>query len=124
MQVVVHAPEDLTLRDFDEPGFDLVYEDPTVEYSAMEMFATSMALCTYSMLVSYGEQIDAPMDNIGVRVRWDYVEDPFRIGAIDLAIDWPNLPPSRLEAAERAAAHCTIHNTLHHPPKVETRLNR
>ena len=58
-----------------------------------------------------------------MHLAWSYVEDPFRIKKIDMEIDWPELPESRMGAAWRAAAMCTIHNTLAHPPEILTRVN-
>ncbi len=122
MKVLMHSEEDLTLSEVSAPDFEIVSEDPTAHYSAMQMFGTSMALCTWSVLASYGEQVDVDTADLTVRIRWDYVDQPFRIGKIDMDIDWPGLPASRLDAAQRAAAMCTLHNTLHFPPTVDTRV--
>lgn len=118
----MHTADDLTVRDFMAPDFEIESEDPSAQFSALQMFATSLALCTYSVLYGYGAQLHVASDGIAIRVRWRYVEQPFRIGAIDMKIHWPDLPKSRLKAAERAAAMCTIHNTLHQPPAVVTRV--
>lgn len=122
MRVILHTEEDLEFRDFGTPSLEIQPEDPGAHYSALQMFATSLALCTYSILASYAEQIDIPDENLVIRMRWIYAEDPMRVSDIDMDIEWPELPSSRLEAARRAAAHCTIHNTLAHPPRVETRV--
>ena len=123
MHILLHDDSDLTLSQFDEPGFE-VEVDPEIHahYSALQMFATSLGLCTASVLATYGERFDAPVDDLKVRVSWVYAEDPYRVDEIDMAIEWPSLPESRQEAARRAAETCTIHNTLHHPPEVATRI--
>lgn len=120
MKVILHKPEDLELRDFDLPGFDVESHDPQAHFSAMEMFATSMALCTYSVLAAYAEQIETSPEELRIGMRWSYVPEPFRIGNIDMDIHWPGLPESRIKAAQRAASHCTLHHTLEHPPTVVT----
>ena len=122
MNVVLNTSEDLELTDFAQPDIRLVQKNPEAEYSAMQMFATSLGLCTYSVLYGYAENIDADPDDMSIRIRWDYVDNPFRIGHIDMDIRWPGLPESRLKAAQRAASHCTLHHTLEHPPKVVTNL--
>jgi len=124
MRVIMHNENDLELRDFNQPEFEVQAEDPEAHYSALQMFATSMALCTYSVLVAYSEQIDATTDDIVVKIQWSYADDPFRIGAIDMSIDWPQLPESRLAAAKRVAEQCTLHHTLAHPPRVTTSVQR
>lgn len=123
MNILLHDESDLTLSRLDEPGFDIeVDPDVHAHFSALPMFATSLGLCTASVLSTYGERFDAPVDDLTVRVSWEYAEDPYRVDDIDMAIEWPSLPDSRHEAARRAAEKCTIHNTLHHPPDLETRI--
>mgnify|MGYP006290585083 CR=1 FL=1 len=125
MRILMHDESDLTLSRFEEPGFEVETEGEVhAHYSALQMFATSLGLCTASVLLTYGERVDAEPDDLTVRVAWTYTEDPYRVDEIEMDIDWPSLPESRLEAARRAAETCTIHNTLHHPPDVETRVNR
>ena len=120
MRIVLHSGTDITLTGFDEPGFEVESESPDAHFSALPMFAASLGLCTYSVIAEYARRFDAPTDEIDIDVTWNYVEDPYRIGEIDMEIRWPSLPESRQQAVERAAAQCTIHNTLVHPPSVET----
>jgi uncharacterized OsmC-like protein len=120
MDVVLNSSEDLEITNFNSNGINITTKDETAYYSALQMFAVSLSLCTYSVLYSYSEQIDAPVDDLSVHIRWSYAEKPFRIDKIDMDIHWPALPESRLEAAQRAASMCTLHHTLEHPPKVIT----
>lgn len=122
MNVIMHQSEDLELEKFDEPGLNIEQHDPDAHYSAIQMFATAMGLCTYSVLAGYAEQSDTPTTRLSVRMKWSYAEQPYRIGRIDMAIAWPELPPAKLDAATRAAKKCTIHNTLEQPPRVDTRV--
>lgn len=124
MRVTVHGETDLAIDRFDSPDLEVESLDPEAGYGALQIFATSMALCTFSALAAYAEIIAAPMDNIAMRVRWDYTDRPLRIANIGMEITWPDVPESRIEAAVRAAAHCTLHNTLSHPPEVVTRVHR
>ena len=123
MNVIMHQSEDLELTGFEEPGLHIEQQDPEAHYSAMQMFATAMGLCTYSVLAGYAEQSDTPTEQLSVRMRWGYAEHPYRIGRIDMDIQWPELPPYKLESAQRAATKCTIHNTLEQPPEVATRVS-
>ena len=121
MRIVMHSELELTLSHLHEPGMDISTDEHVhVHFSALQMFATSLALCTGSVLVGYGEQIDAPTDELAVRIRWSVAEKPRRISEIHMEIRWPGLPHSRLGAAQRAAAHCTLHNTLHQATPVHT----
>ena len=123
MRILLHSEFDLTVSDFHSPDFDVGVDGHAhVHFSALQMFATSLALCTASVLIGYGEQIEAETHGLSVRVRWELDEKPRRIRHIDMDIAWPGLPESRVAAAQRAAAHCTIHNTLHHPTHIDTRV--
>lgn len=125
MKIIMHGESDLTVSHLHEPGQEIEVDDGIhAHYSAMQMFATSLALCTLSVVASYAERLEVGIENLQARMKWDYVEDPYRIGSIDMELTWPEVPESRLKAVERAAAQCTIHNTLHHPPEIETRVTR
>jgi uncharacterized OsmC-like protein len=121
MRVVLHAMEDLEVSGFAVPGLMVDPRGEGTHFSALEMFATALGLCTYSALASYGEQIAVDGSDISIRLRWRYSQStPLRIESIDMALRWPGLPASRRAAAERAAAQCTLHNTLAQPPAVTT----
>ncbi len=124
MKAFLLGSEDIELRALSEPGLEVENRDPEAHYGAVQMFAVSLAMCTGAVLLSYAEQAEAGVDTLAIRVRWQYAEKPFRIGAIDMAIRWPELPASRLEAARRAAAECTLHHTLEQPPRLTTELSR
>lgn len=123
MKIVLDSPTSLTLRDFQNPDFEVESRDPEAHFSALPMFHVSLGLCTYSVVAEYGRRFDAPAEGLEVQMEWEYAEDPYRVGRIDMDIRWPGLPESRVQAVERAAAQCTIHNTLHHPPEMETRVH-
>lgn len=124
MKVRMHGEADLTVSGFDEPIIEVEADDGVeAPWSALQMFATSLGLCTASVLTAYGERIGVPAEDLSVRIRWHYTEQPVRVDRIDVRIRWPGLPESRREAARRAASQCSIHNTLRQPPDIETRVN-
>jgi uncharacterized OsmC-like protein len=89
-------------------------------YSPGHMLASSLAVCTYSVLHSWATNADLPADDLAVEVGYGYVEKPHRIGTMEVSLVWPSLPEERREAARRAAGLCTIHRTLHAPPQITT----
>lgn len=92
-----------------------------VDLSPFHFLAASLATCTYSVLHSYGSHADIALDDLAIDVEWELGGDPFRVTAMTMTIDWPALPPGRKSAAERAAARCTVHQTLHAGLDVTTR---
>ena len=119
------APVKITLVSDDairltpEPG-PLTIEAQSVEqaYSAFHMLASSLAMCTFSVMHSWATHADLRSDDLAIDVRWTFAEDPQRVGEIWLIFEWPSLPERRLAAAKRVAEMCTIHATLKHPPRV------
>jgi uncharacterized OsmC-like protein len=95
-------------------------ESAETTYSPFHMLASGLATCTYSVLASWGTHAKLGVDDLAVEVGWTFAEEPHRVGTMELQIDWPSLPEARRNAATRAAALCTIHATLHHPPAITT----
>lgn len=121
----MHSEFDLTVTELHEPGFHVESAPGAhAHFSALQMFATSLGLCTGSVLVGYGAALSVSTEQLSLRIRWTVAASPNRIDSIDMEIDWPGLPESRRAAAERAAGACTIHNTLHHQPTVRTSVGK
>lgn len=91
-----------------------------VHFSPFHMLAASLATCTVSVLVAWAEQAKLDISGLAIGVAWEFAEAPYRVGRIEQAIDWPELPEGRCAAAVRAADACTIHHTLQHPPDMST----
>jgi uncharacterized OsmC-like protein len=89
-------------------------------YSPFHMLGSGLAFCTYSVLASWASNAKLHSDDIVVEVRWQFVEEPHRLGNIEVAIKWPSLPPARSKAAERVAHMCAIHATLQNTPVLTT----
>ena len=49
MRIIMNSDEDLDITDFTQPGINIESNAPDSHYSALQMFATSLALCTYSV---------------------------------------------------------------------------
>lgn len=89
-------------------------------YSPFHMLGSGLAFCTYSVLASWASNAKLNSDDIVIDVHWTFVEDPHRIGRIDMKIEWPSLPPERQRAAQRVADMCAIHASLEQPPELTT----
>ena len=87
-------------------------------YSPFHMLASGLAYCIFSILHSWGETVKLGADDLAVEVRWSFAEEPHRVGAMAVSLEWPSLPPARTAVAQRVATLCPIHATLHHSPEI------
>ena len=117
MKITLLAEDAIRLEPLQGP---LTIEAPSadVTYSPFHMLASSLATCTMSVLLSWATHAGLPADDLTLDVRWRFADDPHRVSDIGVIFDWPSLPPSRVEAAKRVAAMCTVHATLSHPPDI------
>lgn len=117
MKIILLAEDAIRLEPVHGP---MTIEALTAEqqYSPFHMLGSSLAFCTFSVMYAWANHAKLSSDDLAVEVRWQFAEDPHRVGAIQLTFDWPSLPEKRITAAKRAAELCTIHVTLHHPPQM------
>lgn len=98
----------------------MTIEAPTAgqQYSPFHMLASGLAYCTFSVLYSWATHAKLDASGLAIEVRWEFTEDPHRVGVLHMTYEWPNLPEQRRAAAIRVAETCGIHNTLRHPPDI------
>lgn len=114
-----------TVRFEETPG-PLTIEAPSADvvYSPFHMLASSLADCTYFTVKSWATNAKIDTADLAVQVKFAFAEHPHRVGNVEITLLWPSLPAERTEAAKRAAAVCTVHQTLLHPPTVATTIAR
>lgn len=112
-----------------EHAIRLVADDEVLAFDAREaglspfhLLAAALATCTWSVLHGWAHHASLDLEGLEIEVVWEIGDDPVRVTRMDMALHWPALPPERHAAAVRAAAHCTVHNTLLHATPVETRM--
>jgi len=121
MELRLHGRTDIEVVEVATPGLEIVGDADGEGFGPLQMFAASLALCTASVLYGYAREVlDVGIDGLSVRVRWSYGERDSRVERVETTVRWPEVPEDRVAAAERAAATCTIHGTLEHPPEVVT----
>ena len=92
-------------------------------FGPLQMLAASLALCTVSVIHSYAETANLDLEGLAVELRWEYAEEPYRVGRYDMTLHLPeSLPTARHRPILRAAETCTVHHTLQHPPTIATAI--
>jgi putative redox protein len=117
VKITLTSDDAIRLEPTDGP---LTIEADTAEraYSPFHMLASALATCALSVLYSWATHAGLGIDDLAIDVSWTFAEQPHRVGEMRLAFTWPSLPENRRAAAKRAAALCTVHTTLHHPPAI------
>ena len=121
MKILLLSEERIRLEGTPGP-LTIEADRPDAQYSPFHMLASSLATCVLSVLASWAEHAKLDASGLALEVDWRFAEKPHRVGTIDLKIIWPQLPPERRTAAERAAHLCAIHNTLANAPTVTTEI--
>lgn len=97
-------------------------ESAEMSYSPYHMLASGLATCTLSVLHAWATNAKLSTQGLALEVGWSFVEDPHRVGSMEVEIDWPGLPENRLTAAKRVADLCTVKVTFAHPPQITTHV--
>ena len=120
MNIQVLGETELRLSRFDLDELDVSIENNTGRYSAIAMFVTSIARCTFAVLDHYALRMDISTENIVTHLTWDFQQDPTRIKQISMKIFWPELPENRIASVERASHKCTLSTTIKDCVEINT----
>lgn len=112
MNIEVLGQTELRLSRFDIDELNISLANESLRYSAIAMFVTSLARCTFAVLDHYAMRMEITTENIITHLTWDFIEKPTRIDQINMKIIWPELPDNRITAVARASHKCTISTTV------------
>jgi putative redox protein len=87
-----------------------------------ELFVAGLAACIGFYAERFLRRHNLPAAGLQVDCAYEWAENPHRVGRIQLTVDVPGLPPEKRVAFERVIGHCTVHNTLEHPPAIALRV--
>jgi len=89
-----------------------------------EFLLASLGSCAAFYAAQYLRARSLPAEGLQVRVSADKAAGPARLAAFRIELRVPGLADEKHRAGVlRAAKSCLIHNTLLHPPTIETTLN-
>lgn len=117
MKISLTSAESLRIEPASGP---LTIEAPDAEmsYGPFHMLGSSLAACTFSVLQSWATNKNLSVDDLRIDVSWTFVENPHRVGAITVRLEWPSLTADLWPRALRVANLCGVHNTLTHSPAI------
>ena len=88
-----------------------------------ELFVASLASCVAFYARRYLTRHNLPEEGLAVSATAEFGAKPSRIATMTLVLTLPDgVPLDKREALLAVASHCTVHNTLTHPPEVTVRL--
>ncbi|MGW6316562.1 OsmC family protein [Streptomyces sp. NPDC055099] len=85
----------------------------------VELFVASLATCVAHYAGRYLDRHAFDRDGLTVDARYTMATDrPARVASVALRVNAPGVPPERVAGLLAVVQHCTVHNSLEHPPDV------
>lgn len=85
-----------------------------------ELLLASLGACAGYYAAQYMKTRSLPMEGLEVKVSAEKELKPARMERFRIHVKAPQVDKGHLAGLERAVKLCLIHNTLHHPPAIET----
>jgi uncharacterized OsmC-like protein len=92
--------------------------------SPTELFVSALAACVGHYAVGFLRRHQLRYDGLRVECDWKLLAaQPARVGRIQLRVTPPEpVPPALRAGLAEEMSHCTVHNSLRHPPPVTVTL--
>jgi putative redox protein len=87
-----------------------------------ELFLASLTACVAFYAERFLRRHALSPEGLKVSCAYGWAANPNRVGEIDLTVEAPGITAAKREAFKRVIEHCTVHNTLEHPPQVRIRV--
>jgi len=89
-----------------------------------ELFVASIASCVAHYARRYLARHDLPTEGLEVTASYEMGKSPARVSDVQLQLRVSDaVPVERRDALLAVASHCTVHNSLTHPPSVQVTLD-
>jgi uncharacterized OsmC-like protein len=88
-----------------------------------ELFVVSLASCVAFYARRFLTRHDFATEGLSVVATYSMADRPARVSEIDISLNVPaGVPDDQHARLLAVASHCTVHNTLEHPPRVNIEL--
>ena len=88
-----------------------------------ELFIASLASCVAFYARRYLKRHNLPEEGLTVTAEAQSGAKPSRVATMTISVTLPEgVPAEKRQALLAVASHCTVHNTLTHPPEVLIQL--
>lgn len=89
----------------------------------VEMLVSSLGACVATMIAFYANQKKIDISEMTVDVTFEKLKNPYRVGSIDVNVNYPGQTDERLQKTlERIAHTCIVHHTLETPPEIRIKF--
>ena len=88
-----------------------------------ELFIASLVSCMGFFAQRFLRRNGVDADGLELEAKATFADRPSRIGSIDLVVRLPPIDESLVAPLRRVIEHCTVHNTLTHPPVLRIELD-
>jgi putative redox protein len=88
-----------------------------------ELMLASLGTCAGYYAAEYLRTRSLSAEGLTIKVEAEKAGQPARLGSFRIEVVVPGLDERHTEGIQRAVRHCLIHNTLLHPPAIETVVN-
>lgn len=85
-----------------------------------ELFVAGLASCVGYYAGSFCRRHEIDATGLAVACDWEFAQDrPARVADIRIRVTLPRgFPAGKLDRFQAVIEHCTVHNSLEHPPAV------
>lgn len=88
-----------------------------------ELFVASLASCVAFYARRYLARHGLDASGLAVSARAEFGAKPSRVASMVLTLTLPDgVPEDKRAPLLAVASHCTVHNTLEHPPEIRVEL--
>jgi uncharacterized OsmC-like protein len=88
--------------------------------SPVELFIASLAGCIGYFVARYCTRHGIPTEGFQIDTDWSMVEQPHRVGRIQLRLHLPaGFPSSQREKLLKVSHGCTVHQSIIHAPTID-----